>query len=198
MKWNPFASDSMAHELFQPRPDGAWDYFPHGRFGRGYRVNEAQKNGLVDSLLRFRVALSAGLAIVFALAIVFISQIGDSFDDGGKTARTGLAMLAFFSVCAAAVLLSYWHVRRLVRDLLLAETRLTAAAEYRLSAARLPKSTILLAAAVGSVGCVGALVATWHVLRSGDWLAVPIAVLSVAAAAWIAWYYVHLWRYRPK
>ena len=198
MKWNRFASDSMAHELFRPRPDGGWDYFPHGRFGRGYRVNETEKNGLVDSLLRSRVALSVGATVVFALAIVFIAQIGGSSDDGGKTARTVLAMLAFFGVCAATVLLSHWHVRRLVKDLPLAETRLTIATEYRLAAAGMPKSTILLAATVGSIGCIGALVATWHVLRSGDWLAVPIAVLSVAAAAWIAWHYAHLWAHRPK
>jgi hypothetical protein len=39
--------------LFRERADGDWDYFPFGRFGRGYRMRSFDIVDLCDALTRF-------------------------------------------------------------------------------------------------------------------------------------------------
>jgi len=50
--------------LFRERADGDWDFFPFGRFGRGYRVRSFDKDDLCDALFRFQFALVVILSLV--------------------------------------------------------------------------------------------------------------------------------------
>jgi len=85
-----------------------------------------------------------------------------------------------------------------VKDLPLAETRLTRAEAYRLWAARIPDLVILMGAVLGPLGCIGTLIGIWHILRSGDWLDVPGLLIIAAVSGFAGWYYVQTWRHRPK
>ncbi len=181
--------------LFRERADGDWDYFPFGRFGRGYRVRAFDKDDLWDTLIRFQVVLIVALSLVFVAAEIAISYIGGA---AGKVARTVLSLMAFVGVAALGIFLLRWYVHGLVKNSPLAETQLTGAEEYRLWAARIPNAVILLGAVLCPLGCIGTLIGIWHVLRSGDWLDVPGLLLIAGVAGFSGWYYVQTWRHRPK
>jgi hypothetical protein len=180
--------------LFRKRTDGDWDYFPVGRFGRGYRVRDFDKDEICDGLIQFEFILILALSVVFAAAEISISYIGDG--TAGEVARFALSLMALVAVAVLGVWLLHWYVRRLVKSSPLAETRLTAAEEYRLWAARIPKAVILLSAVLGSLGCIGTLIGTWQVLRSGDWWDVPGLLLISAVSGLAGWYYAQVWRHR--
>ena len=186
--------------LFRERADGDWDFFPFGRFGRGYRVRSLGKDDLCDALFRFQFALVVILILVIVAAEIAISYIGGSAGDidTGRTVRVALSLFAFVGVAVLGILLVRWYVRGVVNDLPLAETRLTRAEAYRLWAARFPKPLILLAAVLCPLGFIPILIAILHVLRSGDW--VNVAGLLLVAAVWGfgAWFYAQMWRHRPK
>ncbi len=186
--------------LFCKRADGDWDYFPFGRFGRGYRVRAFDKDDLCDALFRFQFALVVILGLVFVAKEIAIAYIGGSAGDGaaGNTARTALSLVAFVGVAVLGILLLRWYVRGVVKVLPLAETRLTRAEAYLLWAARFPKLLILLCAVVCPVGFVGILIGIWHVMRAGDWRDVPGLLFIAAVWGFGSWYYVQTWRHRPK
>ena len=186
--------------LFRERADGDWDYFPFGRFGRGYRVRAFDKDDLWNALFHLQIALIVSLSLVFAAAEIAISYIGGSAGDGtaGNEARTALSLIAFVGVVALGILLLHWYVGRLVKGFPLAETQLTRAEAYRLWAARFPKLFILLCAVVCPVGFVGILIGIWHVMRAGDWRDVPGLLFIAAVWGFGSWYYVQTWRHCPK
>ena len=168
--------------LFRTHADGDWEYFPFGRFGRGYRVRAFDKDDLWAAMIRFQVVLIVAMSLMFAGAQIAISYIGGSAEDGhgGTAARTVLSLMAFVGVAMLGILLFRWYVRGLVKDFPLAETQLTAAQEYRLWATRIPTVLILPIAILGWLGCIGTLIGIWPVLRSGSWLDVPELLLIAA------------------
>ena len=186
--------------LFRERADGDWDYFPFGRFGRGYCVRAFDKDDLWAAMIRFQVVLIVVLSLVFAAVETSISHIVGSGADGfaGKMARTVLSLIAFAGVAALGIFLLRWYVRGLVKNSPLAETQLTGAEEYRLWAARIPNGVILMGAVLGPLGCIATLIGIWHVLRSGDWPDVPGLLLIAAVFGFCGWYYAQMWRHRPK
>src|SRR5437867_2511873 len=94
--------------LFRERADGDWDYFPFGRFGRGYRVRSFDKDDLRNALLRFQIVLIVALSLLFAAAEIAITHIGGSVGDG--TADEAISLIAFVGVAVLGILLLRWYV----------------------------------------------------------------------------------------
>jgi hypothetical protein len=199
MRASFFSPYPFYYSFFRRRSDGDWDVFPYLRWGRGYRVNAMQRADLIDSMLRYDLGIGVCFAIVLAGASLALTKM-DGFNSG--TGRTGIAdvlmSVLFLGSIGLFAFLRFRNLRRLVKNLPPAETALTAAGEYALWAAQLPKAVILAVASLGSFGCIATVAGTWHVLRSGDWLAVPLLMFTAAGFDVIAWYYAQTWRHRVK
>jgi hypothetical protein len=158
-----------------------------------------QRTDLIDSMLRHDIGLAVSLSIVLALTSLALSQLLGS---DGTTHKGGVAdaisFVLFIAVVGIAFLLRFRNIRRLVKNLPSTETVLKAEDEYGLWAAQLPKPAILVVTVLGSIGCVGAVVGLLHVLRSGEWAAVPLLIVAAAGSGVVAWYYTQTWRHRAK
>src|SRR5882724_7540055 len=101
--------------LFRERPDGDWDYFPLGRFGRGYRVRPFDKEHVSNALRRFEIALVGALSIGCFAVEIAISYIGDAAGDatGGKRVVIALSLVTLVGAVVSGIVLLRGYVRRL-------------------------------------------------------------------------------------
>jgi hypothetical protein len=186
--------------LFRERVDGEWDFFPFGRFGRGYRVNAQQVSEIVRSTRRYWQRLNACLVTIFGVAIITLGGIGGRRVQGapGPTALHILPFAAFVGMGAIFVYLYNRRLRRLVNGLPLAETRLTRAEAVRLQAAQYSKRSILLGLVLFALGFIGNLIGIWSVLRSADREGVLLLLFAAVVLGYGGWSYACLWKYRPQ
>jgi hypothetical protein len=157
--------------LFREHADGDWDYFPLGRFGRGYRVRPFDKDHRSNALRRFQIILVGALSLGLFAVEIAISHIGGVSSDVavGKSVEAALSLAAFVGVVIAGIFLLRAYVRRLMKGFPFAETPLTRAEADYLEAASYPKSAILLGAVLFSLGFIGILIGIWRVLPLVGW-----------------------------
>lgn len=186
--------------LFRERADGDWDYFPLGRFGRGYRVRPFDIYHLSNALRRFQIILVGALSLGFFAVEVAVSHIGGASGDVavGKSVAGALSLAAFIGVVISGIFLLRAYVRRLMKGVPFSETPLTRAEGDYLEAARYSKSSILLGVVLSSFGFIGILIGIWRVLPSADWVDVTGLLFIAAVFGFGSWAYARLWRHRPR
>jgi hypothetical protein len=170
-----FGADRMLNGFGQyclPRDDGgAWDYFPFGSWGAGYRIGAAERSRLCNVQ---RVMEFFRLAVAVALGVVVVLH----FHDHDLIAGIGVVAAVLAMSCLDRIV--RWLA---VRQLPLAERRLTATEVYLARAQRLPRGDWIKAAWSAMTWVAWILLMAPGTLDSwerGEWFLVPILLASLA------------------
>jgi hypothetical protein len=180
-----------AQSAFEPRAGGGFTFFPHGVWGHGYAVDQAQKAALEARLNRFYFWAAMFLMLLVLAGLPFSPRILPQYPRLGAAIAAFAMMVVggFFTVIAyyfamrpALAGLPRLEERRSLRDIQMARAR-------RLSTFRL---------GFGLAASALMLVITAFALRrgiaAGNGQTVGLSALALAGFAFTAWLNLHaLW-----
>jgi purine-cytosine permease-like protein len=174
-----FTQPRIEYRRFRSRSaDADWDYFPFGRWGRGYRVNEIQR----AKLRRFGTWIVEPAQLLISVLIVV--AIAGRFVDYKDVLQFALVIGAAVTPFAFFMIAEWLYVRRLPP----AERPLTLSEIHSFLALTQARGRTRANLIVGSIGTVvfpvGVLLET---MRGADWPRIAVAAYCVVICAYLAW-----------